>query len=80
MAPVLTLLLTLTVLAAPSASSDCIPDGGSAMGMDSPVKLLAAVTVQAAWLIPYESHLHWMIPAAATTLLIPSFSSTRTEE
>jgi len=47
--------------------------GGSALGMDTPAKMLAAVTLQAAWLIPYEDHLFWMIPAAATVLLIPCF-------
>lgn len=47
--------------------------GGTALGMDSPAKMLAAVTLQAAWLVPYESHLAWMIPAAATVLLIPCF-------
>lgn len=47
--------------------------GGSALGIDSPAKMLAAVTLQAAWLPPYEDHLSWMIPAAATVLLFPSF-------
>ena len=47
--------------------------GGYALGMNSPAKMLAAVTLQAAWLVPYENHLVWMIPAAAMTLLIPCF-------
>lgn len=47
--------------------------GGTALGMDSPAKMLAAVTLQAAWLVPYEGHLSWMVPAAATVLLIPCF-------
>ncbi len=47
--------------------------GGYALGLNSPAKALAAVTLQAAWLIPYEEHLFWMIPAAATVLLIPCF-------
>jgi hypothetical protein len=50
-----------------------VTTGGYALGLDSPAKGLAAVTLQAAWLIPYEEHLFWMIPAAATVLLIPSF-------
>ena len=47
--------------------------GGYALGLNSPMSLLASVTLQAAWLIPYEEPLYWMIPAAATTLLLPSF-------
>lgn len=34
---------------------------------------LLAVTWQAPWLIPYESELHWMIPAATLTLFVPFF-------
>ncbi len=47
--------------------------GGTALGMDTPIKMLTSVTLQAAWLVPYEDHLFWMIPAAATALLIPCF-------
>jgi hypothetical protein len=47
--------------------------GGAALGMDTPAKMLAAVTLQAAWLVPYEGQRFWMIPAAATVLLIPCF-------
>ncbi len=32
-----------------------------------------AVTWQAPWLIPYESELHWMVPAASLVLLVPFF-------
>jgi hypothetical protein len=32
-----------------------------------------AVTWQAPWLIPYESELHWMLPAATLVLLVPFF-------
>ena len=32
---------------------------------------LAAVTVQSAWLIPYETELRWMVPAAGLVLLVP---------
>lgn len=35
-------------------------------------KLFVAVT-QAAWLPPYESHLHWLFPAACLTLLVPTY-------
>lgn len=31
------------------------------------------VTIQAPWLIPYESQFYWMIPTAAMVLLIPMF-------
>lgn len=45
--------------------------GGSAWGLDTPLDRLAAVTVQSAWLIPYEGELRWMVPAAALALLVP---------
>ena len=32
-----------------------------------------AVTWQAPWLIPHDDHLHWMIPAAGLTLIVPFF-------
>lgn len=44
-----------------------------AWGLATPATRLAAVTLQAAWLIPYEPHLHWMVPAASVVLLVPSF-------
>lgn len=47
--------------------------GGRAFGIDSFWKRVFAVTVQAAWLIPYESELHWMVPLAAIVLLVPFF-------
>ncbi|MBA4249644.1 MAG: hypothetical protein C0432_02610 [Candidatus Puniceispirillum sp.] len=31
------------------------------------------VTVQAAWLIPFEQQLYWMIPVAYTVLMVPCF-------
>jgi hypothetical protein len=34
---------------------------------------LISVIVQAPWLGPYESELHWMVPAAATVLMVPFF-------
>lgn len=48
--------------------------GGSAYGLGSWWLKLYAVTVQAPWLIPYESDLFWMIPAAGLAMLIPAFS------
>ena len=41
-------------------------DGGRARGVG-----VYAVTVQSPWLIPYEEHLHWMVPTAALVLCIP---------
>lgn len=39
----------------------------------SPMEMLHAITLGSAWLVPYQSHLYWMIPAAASFLLFPSF-------
>lgn len=50
-----------------------ISGGGSSYGLETPMQKLLAVTWQAPWLIPYESGLHWMLPAASLTLLIPYF-------
>ena len=47
--------------------------GGTAYGLDTAPKKLLAVTVQAAWLVPYEDDLYWMVPAAAAVLLVPAF-------
>ena len=50
-----------------------LPRGGEAYGVDTLSGKLIAITVQAPWLIPYESDLDWMIPAASIVLLIPFF-------
>ena len=47
--------------------------GGSAHGLDTIQDKILAVTLQAAWLIPYESEMHWMIPAAGLVLIVPFF-------
>ena len=47
-------------------------DGG-AFGLDTTLDRVLSVTLQAPWLIPYESDLHWMIPAAGLVLLVPFF-------
>jgi len=47
--------------------------GSSAHGTDTLWLRMYAVTVQAPWLIPYESELTWMVPAAAIVLLVPFF-------
>ncbi len=41
--------------------------------METITQKILAVTLQAAWLLPYENELNWMIPAAGTFLLIPFF-------
>jgi hypothetical protein len=41
---------------------------GGALGLSTPLTRIYAVTVQAPWLIPYESDLGWMIPVALVTL------------
>ena len=46
--------------------------GGRAWGLETPGARLAAVTLQAPWLIPYTGELYWMIPAASLVLLVPS--------
>ena len=45
----------------------------SAWGMETPQQRLDAVTLQAAWLIPYREHIEWMIPAASLVLLLPFY-------
>ncbi len=47
--------------------------GGSAYGINTLLGKAISVTWQAAWLIPYESELYWMVPLAGTFLLIPFF-------
>jgi hypothetical protein len=47
--------------------------GGGAYGISTPIKRLLAITWQAPWLIPYESDLDWMVPAASMALLVPFF-------
>jgi hypothetical protein len=47
--------------------------GGRAWGMDTTQQRVEAVTLQAAWLIPYSEHLAWMIPAASIVLLLPFY-------
>ncbi len=50
-----------------------LSQGGRAYGINTLSGKLIAVTVQAPWLIPYESDLDWMIPSASIVLLIPFF-------
>ncbi|HYF35703.1 MAG TPA: hypothetical protein VD994_10465, partial [Prosthecobacter sp.] len=48
-------------------------DGGAFSTWPEPWFSVYSVTVQAAWLLPHEGKLYWMIPAALLVLLIPSF-------
>lgn len=47
--------------------------GGTAHGMETVGQRVIAVGLQAAWLVPYEEALYWMVPAAMTVLLLPAF-------
>ncbi len=47
--------------------------GGGAFGLDTIPDKILSVTLQVAWLIPYEADLYWMIPTAGFILLIPFF-------
>jgi len=47
--------------------------GGRAYGLNTWPRKVLAFTVQAPWLIPYESDLDWLIPAAAIVLCVPFF-------
>ena len=50
-----------------------IAGGDGAFGLGTMLGKVLSVTLQAAWLIPYESDLHWMIPVAGLVLLVPFF-------
>lgn len=50
-----------------------VTGGGRAFGLDTMLGKVLSVTFQAAWLIPYESELYWMIPVAGLVLLVPFF-------
>jgi hypothetical protein len=50
-----------------------IPGARGAYGLDTPLHAIASVTLQAAWLIPYEDDLYWMVPSAAIVLMLPAF-------
>jgi hypothetical protein len=52
---------------------DLCVGGGGAHGLGTTWSRVYSVTVQSPWLIPYESDLHWMIPAAGLFLLLPAF-------
>lgn len=47
--------------------------GGFAPNISTVLGKIIAVTLQAAWLIPFENELYWMIPVAGLVGLIPAF-------
>jgi len=47
--------------------------GGRVPKLTEPWFSVYTVTVQAAWLLPFEHRLYWMIPTACMVLLIPAF-------
>jgi hypothetical protein len=54
-----------------------VSGGQSAYGLQTLRQKFLAITWQAPWLIPYESDLNWMIPAASLVLLVPFFVASR---
>ena len=50
-----------------------IVGGGGFRGLGTPAQKLYAVTVQAPWLLPYQDHFSWMVPAATAVLCVPFF-------
>jgi hypothetical protein len=41
---------------------------------DSPIRQIASVTLEAAWLIPYShDDMYWKVPTAAMVLMVPAF-------
>lgn len=52
---------------------DLIVGGDTAHGLDTAAQRIYAVTVQAAWLIPYEDDMYWMVPCAAIVMFVPAY-------
>ena len=50
-----------------------ITTGSKTQGFDTPLATFKSVVLQAAWLVPYEDQLYWLVPAATLVLLIPYF-------
>ncbi len=46
---------------------------GSALGVATSFQKFLSVTLQSAWLFPYEKELYWMVPVAGLVGLIPTF-------
>jgi hypothetical protein len=47
--------------------------GGGIPKLTEPWFSVYSVTVQAAWLMPFEDRLYWMVPTACIVLLVPAF-------
>ncbi len=47
--------------------------GGSMPNLPEPWFSVYTVTIQAAWLLPFEDRFYWMIPTAGIVLLVPAF-------
>jgi YD repeat-containing protein len=47
---------------------------GTALGLSTAPRRVYAVTVQAPWLIPYESDFWWMIPVSVGVLTVPFYA------
>jgi hypothetical protein len=47
--------------------------GGGVPKLSEPWFSIYSVTAQAAWLLPYEDRLYWMVPTACLVLLVPAF-------
>jgi hypothetical protein len=47
--------------------------GSAAFGISTALGKIIAVTLQSAWLIPYENELGWMMPIAAAVGFIPAY-------
>jgi hypothetical protein len=52
---------------------ELITTGGGSHGLGDTWGILASTVLQAAWLVPYEKELSWMIPVASLVLLVPYF-------
>lgn len=52
---------------------EIITTGGSAVKGTGAMHYIGSVVLQAAWLIPYEDHLFWMVPVAIMINLIPAY-------
>lgn len=66
-------LLGIPVAWVPLVIAQMAGGGGRAWGLNTPMDQLAAVTLQAPWLVPYEHDLSWMVPAASLVLLFPFY-------
>jgi hypothetical protein len=69
---ILTTVLGIPLMWMASATVEAVFFGG-ARGLSTFWERAYAVTIQAPWLIPYESDLPWMIPIALVVFAVPCF-------